>query len=221
MFSKILVPLDGSKLSERALPVALDLAGRYGSELILLRTTRLPDLVEDLTGIPVASLAELRRNEEEGIEAYLGDWQSRISGGGVPCLTVSRADGAARGIVAQAEAEEVSLIVMSTHGRRGFERWVQGSVAERVARRAPCPVLLVRAFSTSQDDAATEVSRDAQHPPAIRATMVAHVPDEGAVSGTPTAPGRAVPGPGVAAGVQGRGGAVRAHRVPGSLPGVR
>lgn len=144
MFSRILVPLDGSELSEQALPVAMDLAHRYGSEIVLLRATQIPDLVVDVTGLPVASVAEMRRAEEQGLRSYLEDWQARMAEAGLPSRVVTRIDGAAQGIVDQAEIDAVSLIVMSTHGRSGFNRWVQGSVAERVARRAPCPVLLVR-----------------------------------------------------------------------------
>lgn len=149
MFTRILVPLDGSELSEQALPVAMDVAHRYGSEIVLLRATQIPDMVVDVTGLPVASLAEMRRNEELGMREYLDGWQKRIADAGLPCRIVTRVDGAAQGILAQAENDDISLIVMSTHGRSGFNRWVQGSVAERVARRAPCPVLLVRTPVTS------------------------------------------------------------------------
>lgn len=149
MFPRILVPLDGSEISEQALPVAMDLAHRYGSELILLRATQIPDLVVDVTGLPVASVAEMRRNEEAGMRTYLEAWQAKVGEAGLPCRTVTRVDGAAQGILGQAETDDVSLIVMSTHGRSGFNRWVQGSVAERVARRSPCPVMLVRTPVTS------------------------------------------------------------------------
>lgn len=144
MFSRILVPLDGSGLAEGAIPLAVDLARRYGAELILVRTTQVPDLAVDVTAVPLASLEELRREETQGMRTYLEGWQARIAAEGVPCRVVTRVDSAAEGILAQAEADEVSLIAMSTHGRSGFQRWVQGSVAERVARGAPCPVLLVR-----------------------------------------------------------------------------
>lgn len=144
MISRILVPLDGSELAEGAIPLAVDLARRYGAELILVRTTQVPDLAVDVTTIPVASLEELRREEVQGMRSYLESWQARIAGDGVSCRIVTRVDAAAEGILAQAAEDDVSLIAMSTHGRSGFQRWVQGSVAERVARGAPCPVLLVR-----------------------------------------------------------------------------
>lgn len=148
MYSRILVPLDGSELSERAVPHALDLARKYGAEITLLRATVLPDRVYALPDLTAAAYMErYRETEQETIREYLEDWKKRLEADGVACRTIHRLDDAASAIVDQAEMDEVDLVVMCTHGRGGFDRWVHGSVASKVMRRASCPLLLIRGGS--------------------------------------------------------------------------
>jgi len=145
MYSRILVPLDGSELSERAVPHALDLAKKYGAEITLLRATALPDRVYALPDLTAAAYMErYRETEQETIRQYLEDWKQRLEADGVTCKVIHRLDDAASAIVDQAEMDEVDLVVMCTHGRGGFDRWVHGSVASKVMRRILCPLLLIR-----------------------------------------------------------------------------
>lgn len=136
MFNKILVPLDGSPLSERALAPALALAQQPGTEILLARIPTADASYEPPTGRQL----EVARRE---IQRYL----EAISAGQSPDMTISTLmpeGDVASAIVDTAAAEHVDLIVMSTHGYSGVTRWLLGSVTEKVLRTAPCPVLAIR-----------------------------------------------------------------------------
>ena len=137
MFDKILVPLDGSELAERSLALANLLVMERQATIILLRVPVLKgyQLLEEEAG---------QRWDRQEAHAYLDEIMARPRH---PDLLVDKrvieGDEAAV-IVDTAVAENVDLLIMSTHGRSGFGRWLLGSVAERVLRTAPCPMLVVR-----------------------------------------------------------------------------
>lgn len=138
MYSRILVPLDGSKLSERAIEPALEIAQRRGARLILCRAY-------DPTILPPAAKGfvdqdELNLKERNDIEAYL---KSQIPADYDKCEVAVFTGGAAEAVLSYAEEEEIELIVLTTHGDSGFGRWLLGSVAERITRHSPCPVLSI------------------------------------------------------------------------------
>jgi nucleotide-binding universal stress UspA family protein len=148
MFNKILIPLDGSELAERALEPAFALARQAEGEVLLVRVSALERLlVPDLHGIGGYGLLwpdqSLARAEEEGA-AYLKSVQTRKAPQNLPVRAEVFEGGVAEVIMDTAAAEKVDLIVMSSHGYSGITRWVLGSVAERVLGGAPCPVLVVR-----------------------------------------------------------------------------
>lgn len=150
MFTKILVPLDSSDLAEYALPPAIRLAEQGPGTLTLLHVLEHqtviipegPDLMGHNMYYPETSLS---REETAGRE-YLAGLNFKV-GQSEPTFTwhtrLEEGDPASR-IVDVAEEEAIDLIVMSTHGYSGVTRWVLGSVAEKVLRYAPCPVLIVR-----------------------------------------------------------------------------
>jgi nucleotide-binding universal stress UspA family protein len=147
MYSKILVPLDGSELSERALKPAFALAEKFGAEIILLRIT-LPE--ETLVRVPAmmpsfeyGARAPAPRQSMAEAEAYLDDIKLRQSASSVSTQTQVMMGPPPEIIVATAREQQVDLIVMSTHGRSGISRLVYGSVAEAVLRGSPVPVLLI------------------------------------------------------------------------------
>jgi nucleotide-binding universal stress UspA family protein len=144
MFTKILVPLDGSKLAERALPVAVQLATAVGSEIILMRVPQYHEVMTMASvggELPPVTLDGDDREESlaylQGITAV---WQNdNIT------LTPHLAEGDPAGaIVDTALSENADLIIMSTHGRTGLARWAIGSVAEKVLRGAYAPVIILR-----------------------------------------------------------------------------
>lgn len=150
-FGRILVPLDGSELAEQALPEAQTLAREKGAEILLVRAIE-PLSDRDMAVILATwkSADEIYAHRQTAAERYLGEVQEKLRLAGVPAEMVVDEGPAAEVILDTAEAEEVDMIVMSTHGRSGLSRWVYGSVAEKVLRRATCPLLLIRARSESQ-----------------------------------------------------------------------
>jgi len=146
MFHKILVPLDGSALAERALEPAIRLAKQFGSEMILLRVVVPEPVLVALPGLSPRPYdvydAELRHDQEEA-EAYLSGLKLQWHGAGVITHTEVLSGAPAEMIVDAAQGRAVDLIVMSTHGRSGVSRLLYGSVAEAVLRGAHLPILLI------------------------------------------------------------------------------
>lgn len=137
--TNILVPLDGSDLAEEALDVAVDIAGPAGGTLTLF-----------VAADPEAAAALYSFAEAEGLtramaaDAYLEQVAARVRKRGVDAVkTSSDATNAAEEILERSAAEGVSMIVMSSHGRSGVGRWLLGSVADKVARSATVPVVIV------------------------------------------------------------------------------
>ncbi len=139
MLARILVPLDGSALAERALPVAARLARASGGKLLLLRVYQVmpseftPELV---VGNDTGDLREAR--------AYLARVSGRADLAGIPIEPVALGGAVARAILNMAAAYEADTIVMTSHGRSGFTRRALGSVAEYVVRHTPAPTLVLR-----------------------------------------------------------------------------
>lgn len=145
MFHKILVPLDGSVLSEGAIPPALEVARRFEATVVLFRTSVLPEhLMVSPVPVSPATYAEIEESILETTREYLEATKARFADSGVPLETAQASGEAAREILELAQSQGFDLIVMSTHGRSGFQRWLFGSVAEKVMRHAPCPVLAIR-----------------------------------------------------------------------------
>jgi nucleotide-binding universal stress UspA family protein len=142
MYKRILVPLDGSQTSAAALKEALKLAKEQGARLCL---THVYERIKHVVTEGVIDLTPALRRQGEQL---LAEAASRARKAGVKA-TAALVDAGSRrvpaAIVEQAEKENSDLIVMGTHGRRGFERLILGSVAEGVTRRATVPVLLLPA----------------------------------------------------------------------------
>lgn len=147
MISSILVPLDGSPLAELALPWAFDLAQKYDARVVLLRVGILPD-VWSLQDAPEmdSRLDEL----ETQCMKYLLEVESRHKHTKVPVQAEYAVGNATQRIVERSNQPDCSMVVMNSHGRDGLTRWMIGSVAEKVARHAGCPVLLIRKPEANQ-----------------------------------------------------------------------
>ena len=146
-YKKILVTLDGSALAETALPHAQALAQQSGAELILLRVV--PHITDELVAVDTLPLEfthlEVQQQKliDEAPLALQGVTQA-LAAQNLNVQPVVVVGHTADKIVDYAIAHSVDLIVMSTHGRTGIQRWLLGSVAGKVSTVAPCPVLLVR-----------------------------------------------------------------------------
>ena len=142
MYKKILVPLDGSKLAENALPLARSFARGLQSEVELLAIV---DIAEAARRVAADWTAITPRFAEEAARAfndYLAKLVKNFPTGNVHC-TVTHGN-AAETIIAAAAADPDTLIAMATHGRSGLDRWLMGSVTEKVLRGASNPLVVVR-----------------------------------------------------------------------------
>jgi nucleotide-binding universal stress UspA family protein len=156
--SRILVPVDFSAYSERAREYAIELAGRFGASLHLLH------VVEDpiATGVwggetVIPNLTELREELVDGAERQLVTYRDAAARAGVSVVSTVQVGLPAITIVEHAKSLGVDLIVMGTHGRTGMAHLLMGSVAERVLRHAPCPVLTIREAARREQAGAAEV----------------------------------------------------------------
>jgi len=145
LYTRILVPLDGSPTAARGLQEAIRLGCGLGSKLRLLHVIDdFPMLVELST---IASFeAGIQRMRQYG-ESVLAKAQAQATMSGVEAETVLREITQGRVadlVIDEAAKSACDLIVMGTHGRRGFSRLALGSDAERVVRGSAVPVLLVR-----------------------------------------------------------------------------
>ena len=144
---KILVPVDFGEPSLHALAYAKGLAQKFGSSLHLLHVIPNPylqsayiPLVADVPVIPSGFVDELAEDARRRFEQVLPGTDREAFR-----ASTSLKVGDARPVILEhAAAENVDLIVMGTHGRKGAAHLFLGSVAERVVRGAPCPVLTVR-----------------------------------------------------------------------------
>lgn len=143
MYRKILVPLDGSELAEKALVEAETLAKAFDAEIILFEVVPFmpiygsPELVTPLI---------VDEKQKESVEKYLADLADQLKQKGIRASTIVKTgQQVALEIIDSAKEKEANLIVMSTSGRSGITRWVLGSVALKVLTRAETPILLIRA----------------------------------------------------------------------------
>lgn len=148
---KILVPVDFSPGSNDALALAVDLSNRYEAELTIVHVNELPASLLPSAAIP-ASVVESWISEAQNL---LADTKARALGAGARRVEAEFLQGTPHvAIVNLASEGHFDLIVIGTHGRTGLKHALIGSVAERVVRTAPCPVLTVRLTPPSGERAA-------------------------------------------------------------------
>ncbi|MEO8285304.1 MAG: universal stress protein [Chloroflexota bacterium] len=158
---QILVPLDGSRLAEKALPHAVALARATDSGLTLLQVVSTPQAANPLAwGVPVVSItSDLREVMLESAHEYLRSVTLRLDGEGMELQEEVLEGDAAEAIIMYAEQQsEVGMIVMATRGRSGLTRWVLGSVAEKVLEASPVPLALIRPQVGSENQADVDAS---------------------------------------------------------------
>lgn len=137
MYRTIIVPLDGSEYSERALVTATSLARVMGAQLVLVRavsTSVFPGV--DATEAQVKAVSEA--------EAYLTALSRPLAEKDIRVEIAVPFMSAPEGILLEINQRKADLVVMCTHGRSGLGRWIYGSVAEKVLAHSPVPVLLVK-----------------------------------------------------------------------------
>ena len=144
MYDTILMPVDGSDVSGHALDEGLRLASELGSKVILMYVVDMTIAAMPEAELGVSNTELMRKSFEEQGEKVVRSAGEAAAAKAVRFETVMTEGDVQNEIIAIAEEKKVSLIVIGTHGRRGLNRLLLGSVAESVAKHAHCPVLLIR-----------------------------------------------------------------------------
>jgi nucleotide-binding universal stress UspA family protein len=143
MFHTIVVPLDESERAERALPIAARIARASSASMLLVRIVTIPnDFSLQAHGIALEPY-EVVETEYDRADAYLKQIACSDELSGIQVRTIVGSHDPAEAILAISQEHQADLIVLSSHGARGATRWRHGSVALRIARHSPFPVLLL------------------------------------------------------------------------------
>jgi len=150
MYKKILVPLDGSKLAECALPHVEELAKGCDTEEVILvsvteRVKGYRALEEPSQPLGQRLIPEAFGKKEKQAQKYLARIAKAMAAKGIKVSTEVLLWKPDEAIVGYAKQSRCDLIVMASHGRSGPSRWAHGSVADKVLRASGIPVLMVRA----------------------------------------------------------------------------
>lgn len=139
---RFLVPVDFSDYANQALDYAIGLAGKLGARLTLLHVIQSLPLggVDMGVALPYTYIQDLEAEITNSMQAYL----ERVTAAGLEGEIAVVHGVPFHEILETAKMQQVDLIIMGTHGRTGFQHVLLGSVAEKVVRLAPCPVLVVR-----------------------------------------------------------------------------
>ena len=142
--AKLLVPTDFSEDSEQAARYAVELAKRFQAEIHCVHVVDIPaDLLSTsdyyMTGPSEGFLDQIREESKKNLEAFA---KKNLEGVGVRTAFLEGSPFVE--IIRYAHNQEIDLVVIATHGRTGLRHVLFGSVAEKVVRKAPCPVLVVK-----------------------------------------------------------------------------
>jgi universal stress protein A len=145
----ILVPTDFSEYADYALDYAIELAQKLQAHLTFLHVIYpMPLTMEDFDASGFTPyLEEIETDAQQRLQILL----NRVRQEGLQGETAIVQGVPFQAIVDMAESQDIDLIVMGTHGRTGLTHVLMGSVAERVVRMAPCPVLVTRGKTESSD----------------------------------------------------------------------
>ena len=143
MYKRILVPLDGSARAERAIPVAARIARALGGSVILLRVATAPVDTGKYSSTS-GYVEETVDTDLTGATSYLENIAGSNELAGVKTEVKTFICAVAPMVLSAAQSFHANLIVMCSHGYTGFKRWTLGSVADKVTRHSPIPVLVLR-----------------------------------------------------------------------------
>jgi nucleotide-binding universal stress UspA family protein len=148
MINKILIPLDGSRLAECSLSYAKELGTRLGAEVDLITVTHRTQgfrLELDFNKQSGERLApEAVCGTEDQASKYLGTIAKDLEGEGVKVVQEVLCGNPAQEIIIFSDVRHCDLIVMASHGWQGPSRLIHGSVAQKVFKEAPVPVMMIR-----------------------------------------------------------------------------
>jgi nucleotide-binding universal stress UspA family protein len=144
MFRRILVPLDGAARAEKAIPVAARLAKASGGSLVLLQVVNMPVETSGFMYEPIVFTQADIDTEISKATKYLTTLSLEKELEGIGVQTLILMETTAPSILSAIQNNDIDLVVMSSHGETGLMRWVMGSVAQKIVRQSPVPVLVLR-----------------------------------------------------------------------------
>ncbi|MGZ8426874.1 MAG: universal stress protein [Candidatus Binatia bacterium] len=145
IINSLVVPLDGSPLAEQILPTVCLWARALDVEVTLIRAFEFPARAYVSSEAYLPDYDEMREDARREAAAYLKEKEDFLVGNGVRTVSILTIEGAAANeIISYAQTAPGAVIAMSTHGRSGIQRWILGSVTEKIVRHADDPVLVVR-----------------------------------------------------------------------------
>jgi nucleotide-binding universal stress UspA family protein len=147
IFSKILAPTDFSDDSRLALTYVVELARKFGAEVIVIHVDQplSPVMIGDLSpGLDMGTVNRIAEEQRLTALKELDQLTARLREAGLKSRSLMRVGAPFLEIINTAQSEGADLIVMGTHGRSGLAHVLMGSVAERVVNKAHCPVLTIR-----------------------------------------------------------------------------
>ena len=159
MYSRILVPVDGSSLSEQVLPYVQQLGLGLSIPVTLMTVVEPSPPGIDLHLGPSSQEQDTVRHRADHAIAYLNSLADAFRSDGLTVSTLTPSGAPAQEIIQEAEREADTLIAMSGHGRSGVARWWLGSIADRVLRTAGSPLLLIRFHEDERSTHAQGFSR--------------------------------------------------------------
>lgn len=157
MYKRILVPTDGSPLSEHAVDAAIEFARAFGSEIVALSVAVPEPVLQSLDGAMVLDPGQQVDALLEHAYTAVAAVAARAQAAGLQCTPLTRFSlDPGEAIVDAVREQACDLVVMGSHGRRGLSRLLAGSVTQAVLAYAPVPVMVLRAAPPGE----------AAHPPA-------------------------------------------------------
>lgn len=144
MYNKILVPLDGSKRAEAVLPHAMEMANRYGAEIIFLLVEELYVMLEWDEVVDLTKCQEKFDTRKKASESYLDQIKAEFRDKAIKTDTHVVYGPVVKSILSTAEEMDVDIIVMASHGLSGLPRTFYGSVTAGVLQKVDRPLLIIR-----------------------------------------------------------------------------
>ncbi len=153
MFEKILVPLDGSEQSLKALDLAFEIAAKFGSKLTLIHAYSVASMTgflpepSAMIGVPVMSTSDISKLAESAREAgrkILDDGRKRVKASDIEVHTLLEEGHPVQEIIRASEEGKFELIVMGARGLSRIRELLLGGVSDAIMHHAVCPVLIVK-----------------------------------------------------------------------------
>ncbi len=144
LFKKILVPYDGSACSMHAFKISMDMAKKYNSKVTILSCLQ-TDFRVPWYGVDYRVNDAIKKKQKDIALKNIAQLESIAKKAGVKVSSkLSDSQAIVKTLVSFAKSNKISLIVIGSHGRTGFDKLILGSVAHGVSQRARCPVLIVK-----------------------------------------------------------------------------